>query len=373
MTEIVDSLNKFSFATLQSTNPEDDIENSVFSPYSAFVCVAMSAPLFEKQTRSEILSSLRIHDDQESIEAFLRQLFDFISKENTDKLSSSNNIYANEKLNFRDETFSMNKKFLGVPVKKVTFPEPACSMINEEVYRTTKGMIPKLVEQSDVPANSALVLTNAIYFKSDWAKKFEMDDNKNLNFTLANGTQIHAEMIQSFDRNLPYAENNDFQVVSITYIENKYDYVVVLPKDNSLTGYHALKKLTYEVLNNELLTKLRSRKVNVKIPKFSVESKINLNDVFISLGMKKAFTQSADCVDPNVKYNVSSIIQKAKIILDENGTEAAAATGMIMCLSCRIDPEPIVNIFADHPFAFLLRHKQTGSIIFEGFVKNPQE
>ena len=111
MTEIVDSLNKFSFATLQSTNPEDDIENSVFSPYSAFVCVAMSAPLFEKQTRSEILSSLRIHDDQESIEAFLRQLFDFISKENTDKLSSSNNIYANEKLNFRDETFSMNKKF----------------------------------------------------------------------------------------------------------------------------------------------------------------------------------------------------------------------------------------------------------------------
>ena len=373
MSELVNSLNKFSFHTLQSTNSSDDIENSVFSPYSAFVCVAMSISLFEKQTRTEILNSLQICSGNLELESFLHQLFDFIDKENTDKVSSSNRIWANQNLNFHPETFAANAKFLGIPIEKVTFPEPACSVINEEVYRTTKGMISKLVDPSDLGPESALVLLNAIYFKSNWDKKFDIDPDESLNFTLANGTQIHAKMIQSFDRKLPYAENANFQVVSIPYMQNQYDYVVILPKDHSLAGYEALTKLTYEVLNNELLTKLQNKKVNVKIPKFSFESKINLKKTFKSLGMNKAFTESADCIDPVVKYYVSSIIQKAKIVLDENVKESDAATEMIMNFRCRIEPEPVVNIFADHPFAFLLRHKQTGSIIFEGFVKNPQE
>lgn len=375
MTELVNSLNKFSLETLQRTNKGSPTENTVFSPYSAFVCVAMSTPLFEGDTRSEILKSLQISVDPSQVDTVLQQLRDLINKENTEKVSSSNRIWANEKLNFDPSTFSPNEKILGIPVEKVEFPHPACEKINDEVDRTTKGMIKRLVEPSDVGADSAIVLLNAIYFKADWEKKFEIDASsnspENLNFTLADGKQIHTNMLRSFKRDLQYAEDGDFQVLSIPYEKNLYDFVVVLPKEANMNGYEKLTKLNYNQLNDGLLSNLRKCKVNVLLPKFTFESKIILNDVFQDLGLQKAFSHAAQCTDKNVPYFISSIIQKAKIILDENGTVAAAATGMMMRKMCARLPDPIVNFFANHPFIYLLRNKQTGSILFEGFVKDP--
>ena len=375
MAELVESLNIFGLETLQRNNTEDRKENTVFSPYSAFVCVTMSAPLFKDETRAEILRSLQINVDQSQVENVLQQLRDLINKENTDKVSSSNRIWANQILNFNPETFALNENVLGIPVEKVQFPQPACEKINEEVNRTTKGMIPKLVEPSDVGPDSTIVLLNAIYFKSEWEKKFIIDPSSKaddfMNFTLADGTKIHTCMLRSMKRDLPYTEDDKFQVLSIPYSHNLYDFVVILPKDNSAAGYENLTKLTYDQLNNNYLTKLTKRKVNILLPKFTFESKIQLNGVFQSLGLNKAFTHDADCTDPNVSYFITSIIQKAKIILDENGTEAAAATGMMMRMMRPMAPEPIKDVFADHPFIYLLRNKQTNSILFEGFVKNP--
>ncbi|KAK8838896.1 hypothetical protein M9Y10_032938 [Tritrichomonas musculus] len=372
MSKLVESLNKFGFETLHATNPNNKTENAVFSPFSAFICVAMSTPIFQNETRAEILKSLQISSDGAQIEPILQKLHEFIKKEDTDNVSSSNRIWANQSINFNPKTFELNQKVLEIPIDKVSFPQPACDIINEDVNKKTKGMIPKLVEPSDLSPDTAIVLLNAIYFKSDWEKKFEIDPTsyspKVNNFTLADGTQIHANMIRSLDRKLPYAENGRFQAVSIPYLNNQYDFVIVLPKKGAEEGYNDLTKLTYNILNNELLSRMRNQKVNIRLPKFTIESKIKLNDVFKSLGMEKAFSQSADCTDPSVKYYVNSIIQKAKIIVDENGTVAAAATGMsINALSI----ETTYDIFADHPFAYLLRNRQTGSILFEGFVKNP--
>ena len=375
MSQLVESLNRFSLATLQLTNTEDNKQNTVFSPYSAFVCVSMSAPLFKEETRAEILKSLQISVDQSQVDTVLQQLRDLINKENTEEVSSSNRIWANQIFNFSPETFAPSEKILGIPIEKVNFPQPACDQINQEVNRATKGMIPKLVEESDVGPDSAIVLLNAIYFKAEWEKKFDIDPSsnspENKNFTLADGTKIHACMLRSFKRDLPYAEDDKFKVLSIPYLKNKYDFVIVLPKDDSVNGYDELTKLTYDQLNNDYLTKLGKRKVNILLPKFTFESKTQLNGIFRSLGLNKAFTHDAQCTDPNISYFITSIIQKAKIILDENGTEAAAATGMMMRMMRPAAPEPITNVYADHPFIYLLRNKQTNSILFEGFVKNP--
>ncbi|KAK8883619.1 hypothetical protein M9Y10_042714 [Tritrichomonas musculus] len=377
MASLVDSLNKFGFETLQKTNTDSDIENTVFSPYSAFVCVAMSTSLFKNETRAEILKSLQIDCNNSENEILLKKLGELITNENTDKVSSSNRIWANQVLNFDPSTFAPNEKILGIAIEKVGFPQPGCNKINEEVNRTTKGMIPKLVEESDVGPDTAIVLLNAIYFKSDWQKKFDIDpsshDPQNMNFTLANGTKTHVNMLESLDRRLPYAEDDKFQVVSIPYLNNEYEFIIIVPKDSTASGYKDLKELTYERLNNNLLSNLRSTKLDVKLPKFTIELKTNLNGVFNSLGMNRIFTNQAECTDPNVPYFVSSIIQKAKIILDENGTEAAAATGMIMMCCALVMEPPKPQVFADHPFAYLLRNARTNSILFEGFVKNPTE
>lgn len=377
MSNLVDSLNRFSFETLQRTNTGSDTENTVFSPYSAFVCVAMSTSLFNNQTRAEIIKSLQIPDQGSNIDTLFKQLRELIEKENTDKVSTSNKIWTNNTFNFNPATFAPNEQILGIPIEKVGFPQPACDEINAEVNRATKGMIPTLVSDSDLSTDSAIVLLNAIYFKSDWEKKFDIAPGSKQvdfkNFTLVDGTKIHCTMLESNDRQLPYTETDKFQAVSIPYLDNQYDFVIILPKNETQEGYNDLKNLTYERLNSDLLSKLHTQKVNVQLPKFSFESKIQLKGIFQSLGMEKAFTSFAECSDPSVKYFVSSIIQKAKIELDENGTKAAAATGMMInCFCMRIEP-PTPSILANHPFAFLLRNSKTGSILFEGFVKNPAD
>lgn len=375
MSSLVDSLNKFGIQTLQRTNPANDTENTVFSPYSAFVCVMMSNSLFKNETRAEILKALQIYDQNIQVDAILQELRTLIEKEKSDKVSSSNRIWANETLNFDPSTFSPNKKILGIPIEKTGFPQPGCDRINNEVNKTTHGMIPNLLNPSDVDPNTAIVLINAIYFKSAWEKPFDITSEsrnpQSLNFTLLNGTKIHTTMLESYERRLPYIENADFQVVSIPYLNGQYDFTIILPKDSTKEGFAKLTQLTYERLNNDLLSKMSSTKVDVKLPKFTFETKILLNEVFESLGMKKAFTDAAECVDPNIFYFVSKIIQKAKIILDEKGTEAAAATAMIMACGCCLNPPPIPKVFADHPFMYLLRNSQTKTILFEGFVMNP--
>lgn len=376
MQKLTDSLNRFSFETLKKTNTPSNTENIIFSPYSAFACVSMSSPLFLEQTRVEILKSLQISSEiSQNFESFLHQLRNLIEKENTDKVSSSNRIWANERLNFSPETFSLNKDILGIPIEKVDFPQPGCDMINEEVNKVTRGMIPKLVEPSDLSPQTAMTLLNAIYFKCDWEKKFEIDPTSKspskLNFTLANGTKVHTTMLYSGERKVPYTENEKFKVISIPYLHNQYEFIIILPKSNSIEGYNELISLQYDDFNTNLLSRLQKQKVNIRIPKFTIESKLKLNPIFKELGMNKAFTDFAECTDKNVKYKVDLIIQKAKIIVDENGTEAAAATGMTMRL-LSIDVETVYDFFANHPFAFFLRNKETGTILFEGFVKNPQ-
>lgn len=375
MDQLVESLNKFSLETLQRVNTNSKIDNTIFSPYSAFVCVAMSAPIFKDETRAEILRSIQISVEHSQIETVLHQLHELIDDENTNKVSTSNRIWANKKLDFSPETFALNKKILGIPIAKANFPQPACDEINREVNRTTKGMIPKLVDPSDFNADTAIVLLNAIYFNSDWEKKFEIDSSSNSpegkNFTLADGTEIHTTMLRSSKRNLPYYENDKFQVVSIPYKGNQYDFVVILPKENNESGYEELTKLTYVYVINGLLHNLSNKTVNILLPKFSFESKIQLNEIFQSLGLRKGFSEkAAECTDKKVQYFINSIIQKAKIVLDENGTVAAAATAMRMTFkTCK--RERVINVDANHPFVYLLRNKNSGSILFEGFVKNP--
>ncbi|OHT12403.1 serpin B6-like protein [Tritrichomonas foetus] len=370
MSEFVKALNQFSFETLKKTNSSGPTANTIFSPYSAFACVSMSAPLFKNNTRAEILKSLQIDPSLDDVQV-LTQLKELIEGEKTDRVASSNRIWANKEFPFSEETFKKNSEILGIDIEKTGFPQPGCDQINTEVKEVTRGMIEKLVEESDVSPETAIVLLNAVYFKSDWEKKFDLEPSHDrLNFTDASGQQHHVQMMTSRERKIMFSENDDFQVASIPYQQNEYDLTIVLPKDKTQAGYEKLTNLDFETLNG-LLSSQTQQKCNLLLPKFKIEQKTQLNSTFNELGMKQSFTHAAECADPNVKYFVSSIIQKAKIDVDENGTVAAAATGMIMMLCCAVI-ETIHNVEADHPFIYLLRNSRTGAILFEGFVKLPQ-
>ena len=363
---LVSSLNKFSFESLQYINKNNKNENIVFSPYSAFACVSMAAPLFTSETRLEILKSLQMNELFNDTQ-LLTELKRLISAESTEHFASSNRVWANINFNFDESTFKQHNDILGIPVERVDFPQPGCDKINEEVRTVTHGMIDKLVEESDLPKSTAIALLNAVYFQNSWEQNFYlMSKNDELNFINANGEKIHVDFMKSFDRHLPYAENDKYQIISLPYLDH-YDFVAILPRNNSNANDFEMKDLSYDDFTN-LLNQMSTESVNVIMPKFTIEQKLPLNQLFGSLGMNRAFSSAAQCLDSSVKYSIDSILQKAKIEFHENGTVAAAAT-CIMMRALSLSPEEPYVFNANHPFMYFIRNKDTGSILFEGFFK----
>ena len=366
MSELIESLKKFSLKALQLIDEGNEDSNIVFSPYSAFVCMAMSIPLFKDETRAEILQSLQISIDEDEVDSILNQLRDLINVENTENVFTSNRIWANENLDFNPETFLPNEKILGIPIVKVNFPQPGCDLINEEVNKATHGMIDQIISPTDLNPLSSFVLLNAIYFKCRWEEYFEeIEGTCSLTrFFLADGSRINVTMLLSDKQNYDFAENDQFSAVSIPYLGQNYEFVIILPKKTK--GYEIFKEITYHYLNKNLLSKMCKKELTILMPKFTIEMKYKLSESFKKLGLIKGFSDSADCVDSKVSYKINKIIQKAKIIVDEKGTEAAAVT---VCDSMTMG---IGNRFKiDHPFLYLIRNKKTNTILFEGFMKNP--
>ena len=376
MSQLVESLNKFSLEAFQTLIKNNPNANTVFSPYSAFVSVAMTVSLFRDTTRSEILHALQFPNSKEQIDTFLSQLRELISNESTKTVFSSNRIWANKCVNISPQTFLPNETKLGIPILKVDFPQPGCDEINNEVSRATRGMIKDIVNPDDLNSETetAFLLVNAIYFKAKWQCDFEYDDDYDYNyessssnkknFTLANGEKIFANMIISSDK-FEYFENRHFKCVSIPYTQNEYDFVIVIPKEND--GYKILENLTFDQLNSNLLTKMKNKKLILIMPEFKIESKFELNEIFKQLGLVNAFQYTAECTDKKVAYKIGKIIQKAKIIVNIEGTEAAAATFTeAMTTGCS------KLLYIDHPFFYFIRNKITNSILFEGFVNDPR-
>lgn len=366
MSNLFRSLNKFGFEVLQVLNAENNEQNIIFSPYSVFVSTAIITDIFTDETKNEILKVLQVDEKDLQKKLISKKIRKLVGKEKSNELTLFNAIYASKSLNIDHNDFEQNIRELEVTFEKIEFSQTAYNEINEKANNSTGGMIQLLVDPLDFKSDSSIILLNATYFKCDWDKKFIIDIESNQpeinSFTLIDGTKIHITMMETFDRILPYAENDKFQVVSIPYLNDQYDFVLILPKNETKAGYDDLMKLTFERLKNDLL----------KLPKFSLECKFQLNDILQSFGMKKAFSEIAECSDSTSSYHISSIIQKTKIDIDEKGIDPKAIplTMNLKCSCCFFQPRA-PKIIANHPFAFMITNTKTGSILLEGIVKNP--
>jgi serpin B len=216
-----------------------------------------------------------------------------------------------------------------------------------------------------------LVLTNAIYFKGNWASQFKKDRTKNAPFTLSGGERVDVPMMnQTAEFN--YMETEDFQGLELPYVDDELSMIIFLPKESD--GLNKLEKtLTLENLSNWLI-RLRKRKVIVSVPKFKMTSQFRLAEVLKSMGMTDAFVPDvADFSGMNGKKDlyIFAVIHKAYVDVNEEGTEAAAATGVVVGITS-VMPGRIPVFRADHPFLFLIRDNHSGSILFIGRVMNPK-
>jgi len=378
MQKLVDGNSTFALELYHSlTNSMEG--NLVFSPYSISTALGMVYAGARGDTETQMAQTLHFTLPQDRLhEAFqqLQQEREQLVSGGDVELKVANSLWPQTGYPFLGDYIRLLEKDYGVWVTPLDYTgdaETARNIINEWVNQRLNGRIPELIARGMLDPLTRLVLVNTIFVHADWRFPFSNEKTKEQPFFVSPGQAVSAEMMYQ-QNTFRYAASEGVQVLELPYRGNSLSMLVVLP--NQQMGLTGLQRL----LSLEELRKwegqLSSQKVDVYLPKFHGDSKLGLNEVLASMGMQDAFDASrADFsgMDGRVGWlYISQVIHQAFIDVEERGTEAGAATAVIMSRSTAFGPTSSpVEFRADHPFLFLIRENSTGSILFLGHVVDP--
>ncbi|MFW9259144.1 serpin family protein [Nostoc sp. CALU 546] len=372
-TKIVESNNKFGFKLFSEVLKNDQGENNVFiSPSSVAIALAMtyngaSGSTQQAMAKTLELQGMNLPEINSSYAAALKQLLD-----NSDakvQLNIANSLWANQDVSFAPDFLKRTQDFYQTKVSNLNFKDAAASStINNWVKENTNGKINKIVET--IEPNQVLFLINAIYFKGNWSNEFDKQETAQHPFYITSGKQKqHPMMSQKGDYR--YYESEQFQAVSLPYgKDGKVSFYIFLPKENSnlKTFYQNLNVENWE----KWMTQFNKQEGFIRLPRFKTEYDITLNDALKTLGMGEAFSNKANFSGMGKNFAISQVKHKTFVEVNEEGTEAAAATSVgIVATSLRDEPEPF-RMIVDRPFFCAIRDNQTGSILFMGSIIEPQ-
>ncbi len=288
------------------------------------------------------------------------------------QLVVSNALWLQKGYPFRDSFTRLVKDNYGAGLNEVDYavPEPARKAINDWVGKATRDKIKDLIPPGVLDGLTRLVLTNAVYFKSDWADTFPKRATKAGPFQLGEGKTVSVPLMTQW-MYVGYMETEDFQLADLPYKAEVLSMTILLPR--KADGLKALEeKLSAKTLV-EWIGKAKPAHVDLTLPRFKFTSQFGLAQPLSQLGMDDAFDLGkADFSGMTTmeKLYISAVLHKAFVAVDEKGTEAAAATA-IMVAPTAMPMEPKIIFRADRPFLFLIRHRPTGAVLFLGRLANP--
>lgn len=336
-------------------------ENNMISPLSLQLALGMAVTGADGETRAEIERFMNCDTGTLTNKSFeLFQMIDELGEESETKLSIANSMWIDKgmRATYISSFEDILRSDFKADIKEVVLSESE-NEINKWADEKTKGMIPKIVE--DITPETKSILLNAVYFAGIWDDPFEKDFTKKEKFTLSNGNKIEVDMMNGFgDR---YFENEEAFAVE-KYYEDGFSFIAIASKKD--IENIDVKDL---LLNSEV----DCQQINLKLPKFKFDSDYKLSGALKKLGINKAFdSESADFSNMStVPYFISDVFQKTAIEMDEEGTKAAAVTG-IMLETCSIDMRPIIDVVLDKPFMFMIID-DNGNIYFYGNIENPNK
>jgi serpin B len=380
-TRVAEGNNQFAFDLYARLiqNPDYAGANLFFSPYSISSALAITYEGARGATADEIRSVLHLpENDTIRREGFSEINAGINSGDAGYALHTANALWAEETYPFLPGYIGTAQRYYSANVTNLDFinkPEESRKAINAWVEEQTEDKIQNLLPDGSIDPLTRLVITNAIYFKGPWVKQFEKNETTMADFRTDAGSTVQVLMMQRTDEEAvyPYAETETLQVLAMPYAHesgNELSMLVILPKDENLTAAEAT--LDAQELA-DLRQSLASQRVKVYFPKFTLETEYGLPDTLAAMGMPTAFTGAADFsgMDGSKNLFISNVVHKAFIDVNEEGTEAAAATGVVMVLSAAPSEPPIPVFRADHPFTFLIQENETGNILFMGRVVHP--
>jgi serine protease inhibitor len=358
--------------------------NLFFSPYSLSTAMALTYPGARGTTAAQMAGTLHwLTSDRQKrpwSPAQLAQSLGSLIRDQGQRdgqgkveLAVANALWAQKDVTLLADFLRAVETGYGGGLHRVDFIgdcEAARMTINTWVEDQTRKQIQDLVPRGVLDPATRLVLTNAVYFKGGWAHPFVKERTQTRPFTSTAGKSPEVSLMTQTGR-FAYAEANDLQVLEMPYAGEGLSMVILLPRRPD--GLARVEKtLTAETIA-AWLGDMKSREVRVFVPRFRLSGQFSLAEVLKSMGMTDAFSRQADFSGMTGRRDlyISAILHKAFVAVDEEGTEAAAATGMAMQLTSVVAPAKVVVFCANHPFVFLIRDRASGAILFMGRFVDP--
>lgn len=380
MSEIVGGDSRFA-TDLYARLKEKTSGNLFFSPYSVSAALAMTYAGAAGETQKQMAEVLHFTVTESELHKAMARLRSSLLADTKKgyQLRVANRLWGRKGYEFLPEFLQTTRRYYGAEMGIVDFAEnteAARQEINGWVEKQTEEKIKDLLGPGVLDPRTRLVLTNAIYFKGDWQKKFNKKTTKEAPFHLSADKEVMVPMMRQTEQ-FGYLAVGDLQVLEMPYANGELSMVVLLPKE--IGGLPQLEKKVTQANLQEWTKGLRRQKVIVYVPRFKMTSQFGLKDTLQAMGMKLAFDdEKADFSRMSRKEGlyISAVIHKAFVDVNEEGTEAAVATGVVMKMKKgparpRSEETPVFR--ADHPFVFLIRDNRTGSIVFMGRVVNPKD
>ncbi|GAB1543902.1 serpin family protein [Scytonema sp. NUACC21] len=370
--KLVTANTKFGFKFFSEVLKNDSSKNIFVSPSSVAIALAITYNGASGSTREAMkqaleLQGLTLQEINSSNAKLIKRILE--NPDSAVKLTIANSLWANKEALFNQEFIQRTQDFYTARVTNLNFKDTgAPNIINNWVNDSTQGKINKIVEK--IEPDQVLFLINAIYFKGRWTNEFNKQQTANYPFYLASGKQKqHPMMSQKGDYR--YYENEQMQAVSLPYGQDgKVSFYIFLPKQNS-----SLQSF-YQKLNAEnwesWISQFRNREGFIRLPRFKMEYNVTLNKVLTALGMGEAFSNKANFSGMGKNLKISEVKHKTFVEVNEEGTEAAAATSVgIMPLSAKMPTQEPFQMIVNRPFFLAIRDDRTGSILFMGSIVEP--
>ena len=347
--------------------------NVFFSPFSVSSALAMTYEGANGQTAEEMASVLHLPQNDTLRRDGYYELISEMNGDNGSVLRTANALWVQNDQPLLASYLQVVQDNYGGAATPLDFrndAEGSRLLINSWVENKTEDRIQDLLAPGTITPGTKLVLTNAVYFKGSWATQFNSSLTSQDDFTTSPGTVENVSMMHSTDE-YSYMENDQLQMLEIPYSGN-LSMLILLPRSEDPSALES--SLNMDNLD-AWKAGLQKQEVQVSIPKFKFETEYQMGDTLKDMGMAQAFSDSADfsLMTGSKGLKIDQVVHKAFVQVDENGTEAAAATAVVMVATAvEQNPQPSMPVFrADHPFIFIIQQQDTGNILFMGRVSVP--
>jgi serpin B len=357
--------------------------NLFYSPYSISVALAMTYAGARGDTEQEIMETLafslsqdRLHPAFNALDLELASraasIGTVVGEQEGPELIVANSLWCQVDHTFWPKFLDVLALNYGAGMRLIDYennPEAACRVINAWVSDRTERKIKDMVPAGALDASTRLVLANAIYFNADWDSPFKRFNTKSGTFHLLDGDEIQVPMMYQAER-LLYAKGEGYQLVELPYVQREIVMDILIPNPGEFRAVVSSLDASRVI---EILRELDYQGVMLTLPKFEFESDFALSDTLAEMGMPSAFSLAADFsgMDGARDLNISEVLHKAFISVDEEGAEAGAASTVFAQVISGLGPA--IEVKMDRPFVFWIRDLPTGTVLFVGRVLNPAQ